>query len=227
MGLFSSIGSIFSGVKDAVSAVSDFTGIGGGDLLSAGSALLGGIQTNNANAAQAAANRQFQADQTGTAYQRAVADLKAAGLNPMLAYTNGGAASGGGAQAVMQNAVGGAVNTALAARMNSAELKKLDADTQLSKDLSSKALAEWNVANANSAVGFAQADKLKAETLKVLQDIEGGKSDAEWSASHPWTVGVGRYIHTFSPFVDSAGSAAHSAAAVKNSLKSSPKFIGR
>jgi len=78
-----------------------------GDL--AGSAISGGLgyfgtqQTNAANAQQAQLNRDFQAGQTGTAYQRAVADMKAAGLSPMLAYSQGGASSGSGATAVMQD----------------------------------------------------------------------------------------------------------------------------
>lgn len=54
---------------------------------------------NEWNAAQAQKQMDFQREMSSTAYQRATADMRAAGLNPILAYQQGGASTPAGAAA--------------------------------------------------------------------------------------------------------------------------------
>lgn len=58
----------------------------------------------NYNSAEALANRNWQEKMSNTSYQRVVADMKAAGLNPILAFANGGASTPGGSAGTVSGA---------------------------------------------------------------------------------------------------------------------------
>lgn len=82
----------FDGIVNSVTnAISD---IGLKDvvapLIGGATSLIGGTQANNANWDIAQANNNWSAQQFANRYQTTVKDLEAAGLNPMLAYTQGG-----------------------------------------------------------------------------------------------------------------------------------------
>lgn len=89
----------------------------------------GGIASAVMAKREAKRNRRFQERMSNTQYQRAMADMRKAGLNPILAYKQGGAGTPSGSAASMPNLsdIGTkSVTSALAARRLNQELKNLN-----------------------------------------------------------------------------------------------------
>jgi hypothetical protein len=125
---------------------------------------LGQANANVANAKQAEAQMAFQASQTGTSWQRGVADMKAAGLNPMLAYSQGGASSGSGAQATMGNTLGAGVSSAQQGLSTMASVGQAMAQTANTR-------ADTDLKLSQPGLQRAQIQNVNADTLSKLTSI--------------------------------------------------------
>lgn len=203
------------------------------ELLAAG--LMGGVgaavnaqsvsETNQANLQIAEDNCAFQEYMSNTAYQRGVRDMQKAGINPMLAYSQGGSSTPAGSTATMQPTNEGDALKSLAS--SAFEAERLDKELQ-QKD-SAIALQD---ASAEAQKVKAQLDRTSAR--KVAVDTKNAETygrklmmDAEVQRENlPAEFGAAKAARTESELREANAQFGKSASTWDNIMSRARDFLG-
>jgi len=160
MGIFSKIASVASSAAPYIGAISS---------------AFGAYKANKAGEANVQQQMAFQRESAQNSYQWAMEDMRKAGLNPMLAYQQGGASAMSGASFRPQNELASApaaVTSGMQATRLKAELKNINMDTEV------KRATEQNT-RSSSTKAIQDTANMVIQNQILQENLHSAKSNAE------------------------------------------------
>jgi hypothetical protein len=149
---------------------------------------------------EAQKNREWQQMMSSTSYQRSMQDMRTAGLNPMLAFKQGGAStpsgsSGSSTPARVGSVLGSAVSSARDTLRYKKEVAAVDSQIKLN-DMAAKTQASQAKLNeTNATVSAKNARALDATIGAVSQRAKAEKATAVWDEKAATYDAFQRRIH--------------------------------
>lgn len=164
---------VFPQTSDGISTTAPPPGgqtVGGyGDVIGAVADIGVSIYETETAKREAEKNREFQERMSNTAYQRGMADMRAAGLNPIMAYQQGGASTPSGATADVPNLGARGFGKSISEMMRYKEIERPGA-------IRTRALqhAQEQNTDAQSNVADENVKRIQAETeqIRKLTDVQ-------------------------------------------------------